>query len=137
VSYPDEKAALLYSTNPRSAAATANDVVSTLLTTSLTGPALHMHLDGLVGATGWRSTIAQYVLEKLAAALQASHEHLGTTIRSAYERAWEAAQSVEGFVIKHPVMCTVIALGVLAVIAPWVLEALGFGELGPVAGTCY
>ncbi|KAL1792285.1 hypothetical protein ACET3X_008792 [Alternaria dauci] len=135
--YPTEKAALLSAapSNPRPAAETANDVVATLLTTSLIGPALHMHLDSVVGAAGWRSNMAKYVLEKLTAALQASHEKLGPTIRSAYQRAWEAAQSIEGFVIEHPVMCTVIALGVLAVVAPWVLEALGFAELGPVQGT--
>ncbi|KAF1829473.1 hypothetical protein BDW02DRAFT_509881, partial [Decorospora gaudefroyi] len=40
-----------------------------------------------------------------------------------------------GFVIQHPIMCSMIALGVLAVIAPWVLPELGFGELGPVEGT--
>jgi ElaB/YqjD/DUF883 family membrane-anchored ribosome-binding protein len=96
-----------------------------------------MQLDSVVGASGWRSNMAKYVLEKLTAALQASHERLGPTIRSAYHRAWEAAQSIQGFVIEHPVMCTVIALGVLAVVAPWVLEALGFAELGPVQGTCY
>ncbi|CAG5155429.1 uncharacterized protein ALTATR162_LOCUS3658 [Alternaria atra] len=135
--YPDEKAALLSAgvSNPCLAAETADNVVATLLTTSLTGPALHMHLDSVVGASGWRSNIAEYVLEKLASALQASHERLGPTIRSAYQRAWEAAQSIQGFVIKHPVMSTVIALGVLAIIAPWVLEALGFAELGPVEGT--
>lgn len=32
-------------------------------------------------------------------------------------------------------MCTVIALGVLAIVAPWILEALGFAELGPVEGS--
>ncbi|OWY57060.1 hypothetical protein AA0119_g9687 [Alternaria tenuissima] len=135
--YPNEKAALLSAatSNSRLTAETADNVVAILLTTSLTGPALHMQLDSVVGASGWRSNMAKYVLDKLTAALQASHERLGPTIRSAYHRAWEAAQSIEGFVIEHPVMCTVIALGVLAVVAPWVLEALGFAELGPVQGT--
>ncbi|CAN9155322.1 unnamed protein product [Alternaria alternata] len=135
--YPNEKAALLSAatSNSRLTAETADNVIAILLTTSLTGPALHMQLDSVVGASGWRSNMAKYVLEKLTAALQASHERLGPTIRSAYHRAWEAAQSIEGFVIEHPVMCTVIALGVLAVVAPWVLEALGFAELGPVQGT--
>ncbi|KAH8624496.1 hypothetical protein IG631_21235 [Alternaria alternata] len=136
--YPNEKAALLSAatSNTRLTAETADNVVATLLTTSLAGPALQMQLDSVVGASGWRSNMAKYVLEKLTAALQASHERLGPTIRSAYHRAWEAAQSIEGFVIEHPVMCTVIALGVLAVVAPWILEALGFAELGPVQGTC-
>jgi hypothetical protein len=32
-------------------------------------------------------------------------------------------------------MSIIIALGVLAIIAPWVLPELGFGELGPIEGT--
>lgn len=48
----------------------------------------------------------------------------------------------EGFVHDHPdattAFCTVIALGVLVVLVPWLVEWLGFcagfGELGPVAG---
>lgn len=130
-----EKVSLLHSPTTRPETQIANNVVATLLTTSVTGQALRMHLDSLVGAYGWRQNLAQYILDNLAQALQASHEKLGATIHAAYLRAWEAAQSVEGFVVEHPVMCTVIALGVLAIVAPWILEALGFAELGPVEGS--
>ena len=44
-------------------------------------------------------------------------------------------RAIEGFVIEHPVKFTVIALGVLVVIAPGVIEALGFAKLGPVEGS--
>ncbi|KAI4944825.1 hypothetical protein J4E91_008513 [Alternaria rosae] len=135
--YPNEKVALLAAANdnPRPAIEIADDVVDALLTTHLTGAALRMHLDSLVGASGWCTNIAKRVLERLTTALQASHEKLGPTVHTAYTKACEAAQAIEGFVIEHPVMCTVIALGVLAIIAPWVLEALGFTELGPIEGT--
>jgi ElaB/YqjD/DUF883 family membrane-anchored ribosome-binding protein len=133
--YTSEKTALLRESDARPEAEIANDVVETIFNTSLAGPALRMKLDSIVGAYGWRQNLAQYILEKLAAALQTTHEKLGAHINDAYHRAWEAARSVEGFVIEHPVMCTVIALGVLAIIAPWVLEALGFAELGPIEGT--
>jgi hypothetical protein len=59
---------------------------------------------------------------------------------------------MEGFVVEHPVFCTVVALGVLVsgcptllhmqltivkvIVSPWVIEALGFAELGPVEGMC-
>jgi len=141
--YPDEKVALLSAAtsdaHPADEVADeiADDVVEKLLTTRLTGAHLRMHLDALVGTSGWRTTLAQHVLSRLTTALRASHEHLGPTVSSACDKAWEAAQSIEGFVIQHPIMCTVIALGVLAIVAPWVLEALGFAELGPVEGTCY
>jgi hypothetical protein len=139
VDYANEKAPLLSASgaNPRPASEIAEEVVATLLTTSLAGPVLHMKLDSIVGAYGWRTNIAKHVLENLTAALQSAHDKLGPSIRIAYDKAWEAATSIEGFVIEHPVMCTVIAFGVLAVIAPWVLEALGFSALGPVEGTCY
>ncbi|EUC48499.1 hypothetical protein COCMIDRAFT_2566 [Bipolaris oryzae ATCC 44560] len=113
-----EKTSLLKATNARPEAQIANNVVATLLTTSITGQALRMQLDSLVGAYGWRQNLAQYILDNLAQALQASHEKLGPTIHAAYLRAWDAAKSVEGFVVEHPVMCTVIALGVLALVAP-------------------
>ena len=135
--YPKEKASLLDTSDLRSAAEVAEDVVATILRTSTTGPTLQMRLDSTVGTCGWSENVAKWVLDKLSRALEATHEKLGPTVRDAYRKAWEAANSTQGFVIEHPIMGTVIALGVLAVIAPWVLEALGFGELGPVAGTLF
>jgi hypothetical protein len=135
ITYPNEKAALLSAYDARPAVEIADDVIATLLHTSLVGPALKMRLDSIVGTYGWRENVAKWVLEKLTQALQYYHENLGPTVRDAYHKAWEVAKSIEGFVIEHPVMCTIIALGVLAVIAPWVLPELGFGELGPVEGT--
>jgi hypothetical protein len=34
----------------------------------------------------------------------------------------------------HPIMCAVIAIGILVVLAPWVIEALGFAEGGILEG---
>lgn len=132
--YPNEKAALLSADEHRSAAQTADQVVETLLLTSRSGPALRMELDSIVGTYGWTDNVARWVLEKLCKALEDAHEKLGPTINDAYNKAWETAKSIEGFVIEHPVMCTIITLGVLVVVAPWVLEALGFAELGPMEG---
>jgi hypothetical protein len=112
-SWPDEKLALLSSYQPRPVPQVADDVVATMLATTLTGPALHMQLDGVVGAYGWTENLAKWILEKLSLALQQAHENLGPAIRDAYNRAWEVAKSIEGFVIEHPVFCTVVALGVL------------------------
>ncbi|OAK98495.1 hypothetical protein IQ06DRAFT_295805 [Phaeosphaeriaceae sp. SRC1lsM3a] len=134
-SYHDEKQALLASYQALPVPQVADNVVATVLSTKLTGPALHMQLNRIVGATGWTEKLANWILEKLSAALQQSHDNLGPTIRDAYHKACEVANGIEGFVVEHPVFCTVIALGVLMIIAPWVLEALGFAELGPVEGT--
>ena len=133
--YQDEKLALITASGPRSASELAEDVVNTIISTSLVGPALQMKLDSIVGTYGWRDNIAKWVLEKLTRALQDAHEKLGPAVHDAYHKAWEVAKGIEGFVIEHPVMCTIIALGVLVIVAPWILEALGFAELGPVEGT--
>ena len=51
----------------------------------------------------------------------------------------KASAATEVFVNEHPVlvqaMVTVVAIGILALLVPWAVEALGFAELGPVEGT--
>jgi hypothetical protein len=111
--YPDEKRALLSGYQPRAVTQLADDVVATMLSTMLTGPALHMKLDAVVGTYGWTENLAKWILERLSLALQNAHDSLGPAVRDAYNRSWEVAKSIEGFVIEHPVFCTIIALGVL------------------------
>ena len=112
----------------------AEDVVNTIVRAEKIGAGLKAELHAIVGPYGWKEYLAEKVLERLGAALQGAHDKLGPAIREAYHKAWEVANEIEGFVIQHPVMCTIIALGVLVIIAPWVIEALGFGELGPMEG---
>lgn len=52
----------------------------------------------------------------------------------AYDKACEEAKAIEEFVAEHPVATAVIVLGILVLVAPYVLEALGFAKLGPVEG---
>ena len=132
--YPDQKQALTGAGHARPLDEVAEDVVNTILRTEKASAGLKAELDTIVGPYGWKEYLAEKVLEKLGAALQGAHDKLGPAIRDAYHKAWKAANEIEGFVIQHPVMCTIIALGVLIVIAPWVIEALGFAELGPVEG---
>jgi hypothetical protein len=132
--YPNEKAALL--SDPHKAELIANDVVSTILHTQRTGAALRMELDSIVGTSGWRENIAQWVLEKLSRALEEGHE-LGPAVRDAYNKAVEIAMHVEGFVVEHPVFCTVVALGVLTLMSPWMLSLLGFAEEGIMEGMAF
>ena len=130
----DEKQALAPNQTTRPLDEVASDVVNTILTAEKAGARLKAELDSIVGCYGWKEYLAEKVLEKLGAALQGAHDKLGPAIRDAYNKAWIAANEIEGFVIQHPVMCTIIALGVLVVIAPWVIEVLGFAELGPLEG---
>ncbi len=93
-----------------------------------------MKLDAIVGVTGWTENVAKWVLVKLQRALVEAPDRLGPVVRDAQDKAWDMADSIEGLVTEHPVMCTIIALGVLVLLAPWVVEALGFAELDPVEG---
>ncbi|KAF9698082.1 hypothetical protein EKO04_003800 [Ascochyta lentis] len=133
--YPDEKKALNCTSDARQLDEIAENVVSTILRAEKAGAGLRAELDIVVGPFGWKEYLAEKVLEKLGAALQGAHDKLGPAVCDAYHKAWDIANDIEGFVIQHPVMCTIIALGVLVVIAPWVIEALGFAELGPVEGS--
>jgi hypothetical protein len=139
--YTDEKTSLLSTPAVRPTSEVASDVVDVLLRAPQPGISLRAELDSIVGTYGWTQRLAEYILAKLCSALQSAHENLGPAVRDAYHLAWEAAKSVEGFVKEHPVFVTVVALGVLVIIAPWVLEALGFAELGPIEGAfktcCY
>ncbi|KAF2131110.1 hypothetical protein P153DRAFT_337363 [Dothidotthia symphoricarpi CBS 119687] len=133
--YPDEKLALLSTSSSRTASQIADDVIDAILGANKAGPALHAELDSIVGCYGWKQNLAEWVLQKLSLALEKAHDNLGPAVRDAYHRAWDVARSIDGFVIEHPVFCTVLALGVLVVIAPWIIEALGFAAEGPVEGT--
>lgn len=128
-----EKEALL-SHNPRTAEEIATDVVQAILNAEKGAKELSKTLDNIVGEYGWTEKIAEWTLAKLQQALQEVSK-LGPVLKDAYDKTCEVAKDIEGFVKEHPVFCTVIALGVLVVIAPWVIEALGFGELGPIEGT--
>lgn len=52
-------------------------------------------------------------------------------MKDAFDKAVDKAV---GFARDHPVWCAVIALGILVLLLPWALEALGFAETGPIAG---
>lgn len=47
----------------------------------------------------------------------------------------QAKHTAVGFAEDHPVYATLIALGILAILMPWALEILGFGDLGPIEGS--
>lgn len=53
---------------------------------------------------------------------------------AARDAAEKATLSAVDFSKQHPVWCTVIALGILATLAPYGLTWLGFGEIGIVEG---
>lgn len=128
----DEKQAIL-PREPRTAEEVAEQVVQAIISAEKGGPVFQQRLNNIVGECGWTERVAEWVLVKLETVLREASK-LSPVLRDAYDKACEAAKATRGFVMEHPVFCTLIALGVLVVIAPWAVEALGFGELGPVEG---
>jgi ElaB/YqjD/DUF883 family membrane-anchored ribosome-binding protein len=131
-----EKQARIFTNGP-TAEEIADKLVYTILSAEKNGEHLKRELDNIIGEYGWKEKVAEWTLAKLEKALHEASK-LGPAVKEAYEKTCEVAKSVEGFVQEHPVFCTVIALGVLVYLAPAVLVALGFGELGPMEGmqTC-
>ena len=133
-STPNEKAPIHILT----AEEAAKKIVGALLTADAVGPALDARIQSFAHqAGGWSESLARCVLSGLEAVLKAG-EAVGAAMPAAYDKACEAAKVFEEFVAEHPLataaFCTVIALGILVFMAPWVLEALGFGAFGPVEG---
>lgn len=109
-------------------------LLTTLLTTEKSSPALRAQLQDLMHANNWTQSLAQRLLDGLIHALNSSAQMSGA-MKDAFDKSSAAA---EMYVKEHPVLTkvvvTVVAIGILAILVPWAVEALGFAELGPVAG---
>lgn len=100
---------------------------------------------GVITTASWTESLAKAILDALVVVLDKGRE-LSQPVKEAYDRAYAAAMKWkeenpefaamlvkiaetigEGLII-------IIALAVLAEIMPWVIEALGFGMLGPRLG---
>ncbi|KAF7114689.1 hypothetical protein CNMCM5793_009640 [Aspergillus hiratsukae] len=111
----------------------ASEFLTTLLTTDTTNPSLKKSLDETIHPYNWTSTLAQTILHGLENAIRSGS---GKTMgKAATDALVKATHEAYDFAKAHPIYTTILALGVLAVLAPWVLEVLGFGELGPIQGS--
>ena len=59
---------------------------------------------------------------------------MGQGMRDVYDKVAKVVEEVWQFAKDHPVFVAVVALGILVVLAPWAIEVLGFGKLGPIEG---
>lgn len=116
--------------NDRSSTSVASDIVTKILEAE-TRCSLKKELDEVICINGWSDTIAKATLDGLQSAIEHGTE-MAQAATNALAQSKEAAAS---FATDHPVYATLIALGVLALLMPWVLEILGFGELGPIEGS--
>ena len=119
----------------------AESIVSAMFDADTADSSLDVTIRSIIREAGWYQSLMEKILAKLEEVLKAG-KPLNAAMQKAYDEASEALKITEGFVIDHPiateVFCTVIALGVLVVLAPYVVEYLGFcagfGELGPIEG---
>lgn len=114
----------------RSSESIASEIV-TMIVEADTRCSLQKELKEVIRTNGWSDTIAKAILNGLRNAIENGTE-MALAATEALAQSKEAAAS---FATDHPVYATLIALGVLALLIPWALEILGFGELGPIEGS--
>lgn len=111
----------------------AANVVKTMLATEKNGEELKQKLRETIFAYSRTEELAKAVLKALEAAVR-QERAMSPALAEVYHKACEVATDVGGFIEDHPVFCTVIVLGILVLLMPWVIEAIGFAAEGPVAG---
>lgn len=121
------------STNLASTSELAAEVLDVLYSAEKKGKALEHDLDQLVNASGWTEDLASAILSALENAIK-NGKVMGTAMKEAFDRAVTEATE---FAKDRPIFCTVIALGILVCLVPWVLEAAGFAEAGIVEGSSF
>jgi hypothetical protein len=112
----------------------ASSFLSTLFAAERPGQDLECRLQEIIRSYGWRDGLAERILKGIEAAVNAGGA-MGGAMKDALGKAKAVA---EDFVREHPILATelaiLIALGILVILVPWVIAALGFGEEGIAAG---
>ncbi|KAK3349038.1 hypothetical protein B0T25DRAFT_547043 [Lasiosphaeria hispida] len=132
-------------TPPRNLDDVTAEIIALLRRAEKSGTALAEQLNDTVGTAGWSERLAERVLHALEATLEGGREKWGEVLTDTYECSLKTAQEVfwelAQYVKEHPleiaasVLLSLVAFGVLARLAPVVLELLGFGVEGPVEGS--
>lgn len=115
-----------------------NNAIVILRVAEKHGAGLEAQLDDLVRSTGWTEWIAENVLAGIETVLREGKEKMGQAMIVAYDEAAKAADEIFNFAKEHPAvtagLLTIVAVGILVILAPMIVEALGFAELGPIEG---
>lgn len=110
-----------------------------LRTAKHAGPELQLRLrDNIASTSGWKDALALNILNGIAAMVSEGDRLTGAM----GEMVGDVIQKAHQFAAEHPIYAnllvgggyTLLAIGILVLVAPWVLTALGFGEEGPVLG---
>lgn len=110
--------------------ATADKYAEVFFRAEKAGKELQQHLDDIVLPANITQSLGAAIVRKVAAGIEK-----GTPTAMAFaESLQRATKEAKIFACEHPVLVTILAIGVLCLLAPVVLEWLGFSEIGPVAG---
>lgn len=110
--------------------------IEVLRTADCAGKELEERLKSIIHTNGWTERLAEAILNgieklvkesgKMAAAMaEATEKATNTALEFAKEHPYYTALIIAG---------TIITIGALVMLAPWVLEALGFAARGPRLG---
>ena len=116
----------------------ADRFLHSLRTAKHAGPELQLRLRDIASTNGWKDSLAQKILNGIAAMIREGDRLTGAM----GEMVQDVSQKAHQFARDHPTYAnllsfggyTLLAFGILVLVAPWVLTALGFGEEGPVLG---
>jgi hypothetical protein len=112
----------------------AQNVVNEIKYAEKSGQTLEVTINDIaIQAGGWSEYLAERILRLLEGVLKAG-KPIGEAMRHAYDKSVEAVERLTIFAKDHPVLCTAIALGILAIMVPVVITALGFTCEGVAAG---
>ncbi|KAH8432016.1 interferon alpha-inducible IFI6/IFI27 family protein [Aspergillus melleus] len=120
-----------YASNPPKEPFTLATQATTILLTTEDPNLIRKQLSDLITTPGWTEALAQSILHAVEDAIKGAAK-MAQPAADALTRAMHEAYD---FVHDHPVYTTILALGVLVILAPWVLEVLGFAELGLLEGS--
>ena len=121
------------------------DVIFILRTASEPDAPLTEKLDDAVSAEGWSEWLAENVfrnLETLVQAMNEGEEKVGLVLINAYQHAVEMGKTIFATLwqqmgenpVVTDVVVAILVIGVLVILAPHVLEVLGFDKGGIRAG---
>jgi len=112
-------------------------IIAKLFAAEKNDAALQADLQSVIRAYGWFDGLAAAILAALESAIKIG-EQMGPALKAAYEKAVAAVNMVKEWADAHPemtaVIITLVALGILALMMPWLMAYLGFAEEGIIEG---
>jgi hypothetical protein len=111
----------------------ATSFVDTIFLAEKNGIELRRALEEIIRTNSWRQNFAKAVFETLQKAIETARP-MSDGLREICDKVACVVAGIEGFAKDHPIVCALVALGILVLLSPWVIEALGFAEGGILEG---